>query len=64
MDDTDIFDALCGNCMGIDDVTDDDIRLSAEAVNSDPANENNPDFIPYNEEDIRAAIRGRDSYYP
>ena len=62
--DTDSFDELCGPCMGIDmaTVTDEDIYMSAEALNSDPANINNPDFVPYDEDDIRAAIRGRDSY--
>ena len=57
MTDTDIFDALCGDCAGIETVTDDDIRLSAEAANSNPANENDPDFIPYDEDGIRAASR-------
>jgi hypothetical protein len=64
MSDTEIFDALCGDCMGIETVTDSDIRLSADACNNNPRNANDPDFEPYDEDDIRAAMRGRDKYYP
>ncbi len=63
MSDTEIFDTLCGDCMGITDVPDEEIRDQIAEANQAGIDSNDPDFCEWDQEDFEAALRGRDSYF-